>query len=199
MKQTKNCLAYDVRKHRLDKIKCQICGKHVTISNISRHKKQHLEKRQENQINCIICGKYVTISNISRHKKQHKRQENKIECTICGKYVTKSNMARHKKQHLREDESIKCTICGKYVTKSNLARHKKQHTWSIKCYVYDSYTYLSDSCISFCNRVRHNNLMRQDRVAEGDILKLQFRTHPILYIKYCLNKYVPFVYLSYSS
>ena len=101
-------------------VKCKVCGKLISKSNITKHVAIHNGQEKEA---CNICSKKVTKEHMKRHMKIH-NNDNKTPCEICGKPISRDHLVEHIQTH---EERHQCIICDQYVGKSKLPTHTKAH------------------------------------------------------------------------
>ena len=113
-----------LEKHegKINRVMCDICGKHLTKEGLMKHKKIHAG---EKTYMCDVCGKaFVDSGALQTHRRVHTK-ERPYRCNFCGKRFTqKSSLNTHMRFHTGENLQ-KCHHCLKeFVTKSLFSAHK---------------------------------------------------------------------------
>jgi len=87
--------------------------------------KMSISALQRQKVSCDLCGKIVSIENLSNHKKAHTgsiihdeemkkkisegvKRIPRITCSICPATINPSNMWRHMKKHERLNNDLQC-------------------------------------------------------------------------------------------
>ena len=100
---------------KMERTKCEICGKEVTVKRLESHKIiYHLKT---GKFPCSVCGKrFMYERDLQRHIKIHDDgQLEKATCDICGKVLTKKHLENHKNRFHSQGEYT-CKKCNKVFT-----------------------------------------------------------------------------------
>ena len=102
---------HDLAVHKKEKpCKCDICD--MPFDSIGNLKKHYQGKHEKLKVKCDLCGKELSLLSIGQHKKVIHDIENAFSCKICEKdFTNTSNLKVHHAVH-HELKKLECQFCS---------------------------------------------------------------------------------------